>query len=284
MSTTIKEINDIEVMLEYATDIYSNKNKANYFYSDSMTDLQCGIYVDDYSKKVTASFRGTTSHEDRLTDLDIAQTKYVGNIRVHSGFYDQLFKSCVYQDFCNKFIEIVGSNSYSVYITGHSLGAALASLFGFRMANTLDRKINIVTFASPKVGNYYWKQAFDSNCNIKNIRVMVSSDPIPLTPIINYYHVANVLCLSSGKYLWYIEDHSTKMYKKLILQKKLDVEYNNTPPVPVPCNIGRKQRKNRYKCSNCGRKGNYFCCSMDTRDVHDPSAQKNHHIKTEKLD
>lgn len=246
MTLTITEIENVQIMLEYATDIYSNKNKSDFFYSDNDTDLQCGIYVDNKSGKVTASFRGTTSLKDKLTDIDILSTKFFGKIRVHSGFYDQLFKSVKYYDFYNKFVDIVGSKNplldtpYEIYVTGHSLGGALASLFAFKLATTLDRKVNIITFASPKVGNYYWKYAFDRHPNIKNLRVMVSSDPIPLTPIINYYHVAKVLCLYSGKFLWYIEDHSIKTYKKLVEEKKLEIIRYNLPHVPVP--------KNKFNC------------------------------------
>lgn len=224
---TITQIDDVDTMLQYAIDIYSNQNKANFFYSDHETDLQVGIYIDNDNKKIIASFRGTTSIEDKKIDLDIEQTKYDGKITVHSGFNDQLFKSDVYQGFHNKFVDIIGSHSYSIFITGHSLGAALASLYGFHLANSLDRMINIISFASPKVGNYYWKSAFDSNENIKNIRVLVSTDPIPLTPICNYYHVGNVLYLSTGKFLYYIGDHSTDVYNKLIKKKKLNIEHKN---------------------------------------------------------
>lgn len=274
MTLKISEIDNVQKMLEYATDIYSEKNKANYFYSDILTDLQCGIYINDETKKIIVSFRGTTSFEDKLADLDVAETKFFGKIKVHSGFYDQLFKSEVYHTFYNKFIELINSKDlYEIFITGHSLGAALASLFTFRLATSLDRKINIISFASPKVGNYYWKQAFDKNQKINNLRVMVSSDPIPLTPIGNYYHVANVLCLNSGKYLWYIEDHSTKMYMKLVQQKKLDIEYNNTPSVPVPCKIGRKPRTNKFKCPECGYRifNNFNKCTCYSKSIYDPS-------------
>lgn len=266
MTLTIQQIEKVEQMLVYATDIYSDCNGADHFYSDPDTDLQCGIYIDDEKRIVVASFRGTTSKEDKMTDLEIQKTKYFGKIRVHTGFYNQLFKSCVYQQFLDEFISIVGSTNYDVYVTGHSLGAALASLFTFRLSCSLDRCINNITFASPKVGNYYWKKAFDTNINIKNLRVMVSSDPIPLTPFINYYHVNGVLCLNSGKILWYIDDHSTSMYNKLIKQKKLDIEYRNRPSVALPkkCNKCNKDYK-------CGRSNIMLCSCVD---VYDPSPMK----------
>lgn len=218
------QIDNVDYILQYATDIYSDENKAQFFYSDSISDLQVGIYVNDETKNIIVSFRGTTSTEDKMTDLRIAQAKYTGKIYVHSGFYDQLFKSCVYQEFYNKLIELIESNSYDIFITGHSLGAALASLFGFRLATSIDKCIKIITFASPKVGNYYWKRAFDSKCNIINIRVAVSTDPIVIVPFLNYYHVSGVLYLNTGKFFYQIKDHSTMMYDKLIKKKKTKLE------------------------------------------------------------
>lgn len=224
MSTELSKIRTINYALEFATNIYLDSNNADRFYSDKETDLQCGIYIDDILGRVIVSFRGTTSVEDKLIDLDLVKTKYSGKITVHSGFYKQLFLSKVYVNFYQDLINILKQKQYEVFITGHSLGAALATLFSFKLSHVIDDKINLITFASPKVGNYHWMKAFSERSNISNTRVVVTSDPIPLTPIFTYYHVSNPYYLRSGRFFWYIEDHSTTKYKKLLLLKKDKIE------------------------------------------------------------
>uniref|UniRef100_A0A6C0AD48 Fungal lipase-type domain-containing protein n=1 Tax=viral metagenome TaxID=1070528 RepID=A0A6C0AD48_9ZZZZ len=213
----MSEILIIHEMLKYATDIYSIFNKATYFFSDDETDLQVGIYVDDKNKKITISFRGTESVRDGITDLNVIKIVYDSKIKVHRGFYKQLFHSKIYNDFYSKLkLLIEDKKNYVIYVTGHSLGAALSSLFSYRLSNDYDIIVNNINFASPRVGNIYWKQSFNSKENIKALRVVVSSDPIPLTPSLNYRHVGKLLKLNNGNILYYINDHRIKMYDELI--------------------------------------------------------------------
>ena len=53
---------------------------------------------------------------------------------------------------------------YKIYVTGHSLGASLSTLFGFVLASDHDSRIpkpiKCITIASPRVGNIAFRRAF----------------------------------------------------------------------------------------------------------------------------
>lgn len=58
-------------------------------------------------------------------------------IQIHKGFYDALFKEenggkTKFQEIMDELVQLLNDNpGYRVHITGHSLGASLASLFTF---------------------------------------------------------------------------------------------------------------------------------------------------------
>ena len=53
-------------------------------------------------------------------------------------------------------------------ITGHSLGASMATIFAYEVASQRsDIPINLVTFGSPKVGTASFANSFNAMHNIK---------------------------------------------------------------------------------------------------------------------
>jgi len=74
-----------------------------------------------------------------------------------------------------------------LYVTGHSLGGAIATLFAYRYANEVNfvdhrGPLNLVTFASPHVGDGSFAAAFkklEKENLIRHTRVAISSDPVP---------------------------------------------------------------------------------------------------------
>lgn len=76
---------------------------------------------------------------------------------------------------------------YTVYVTGHSLGGALATIFSFSAAtdDRIPKPVSCITFASPKCGNLDFSRAFQSIQNkglIRFLRLVNSKDVIPTMP------------------------------------------------------------------------------------------------------
>ncbi len=99
-------------------------------------------------------FRGTTRIPEWVRNLLVFQSDYErrGYGRVHSGF------SGIYDTFAQQLREIVSklNPAMPLYITGHSLGGALATLAAIDLVLNLPEfknKIQLYTYACPRVGD-----------------------------------------------------------------------------------------------------------------------------------
>lgn len=119
---------------------------------------------------------------------------------------------------------LAGSGAISkVTITGHSLGAALATLLGLDVGlNSGAKFTQVYTFASPRVGELFFQHTYDSVVPY-TYRVHHRSDLVPNVPLYPYEHVgndlelvapynaicANLLCWHSlDTYLWLMDQES----------------------------------------------------------------------------
>lgn len=83
-----------------------------------------------------------------------------------------------------------GGRDAEVYVTGHSLGAALATLFAFDIARDLGIQPITYTFGGPRVGNDQFSAAFASSVNTM-YRVVHDEDIVPHLPphALGWWHV-----------------------------------------------------------------------------------------------
>ena len=205
------------------------------FISDPDTDLQVGITVSEKNKRIVTVFRGSESKSDWWYDFMIYKSRLYteehDDCCVHTGFLKQLHTNDVYLKILKTVTEQLQEHpDYEVYVTGHSLGAALATLCGFEFAHNLgDSKITVVSFASPRVGNQKFKEVFDAKENLVHYRVTNNRDIITAAPMIFYKHVGTNIALSEKKcelykkyeYGWFkyslfncfsVSDHNVDLY------------------------------------------------------------------------
>ena len=130
-----------------------------------------------------------------------SESDTVGN--VHSGFKGELDK--IYPDI-SKWLKNKNKN---LVITGHSLGAAMATLFASRQ-ETKGYDVKLYTFGSPRVGNDEWAEQF---ANIEAYRFVNNNDIVCTVPPFGYYtHVGELHYMSyTGKIMlgttWYQRLH-----------------------------------------------------------------------------
>lgn len=93
---------------------------------------------------------------------------------------------------------LVGADNIQwVTVTGHSLGAALATLLGLDVAlNAGAKSTQIYTYASPRVGELMFQHTFDSMLP-NTYRLHHRSDIVPKTPLFPYVHVGSDIELVS---------------------------------------------------------------------------------------
>ena len=124
-------------------------------------------------KMVVLAFRGTQKEDpqDIITDLKANFYQDEKGVKIHDGFY-RAFKY-IENDIKNA---VENLKDYSLYITGHSLGGALA-LIATRALNS-DNLAACYTFGSPKVG----KEEFDDDIKPPIYRIVNAYDIVPFSP------------------------------------------------------------------------------------------------------
>jgi triacylglycerol lipase len=133
-------------------------------------DAECHIVENkDY---VVFAFRGTqpTEFNDIAADLKAWKHKSKTKGMVHDGFYDELNK--LWKD-----VENYPTKGKHVFITGHSLGGAMATLCASRMCSVSQPML--ITFGSPRVGNSNWIRA---NNGVGHWRFVNNNDVVPKVP------------------------------------------------------------------------------------------------------
>jgi hypothetical protein len=167
-----------------------------------------GHYCKPTKKWISAVFRGSVTADDWLHDLQASTVDFIlpgpdakapvlG--KVEKGFYDYLFGST--KEGKSKAEVMIGMlhglfqqeeyKDYQLYVTGHSLGAALSTLFAFRAAtdNAIPNKPVInVSLASPFVGDEQFRkntQDLERDNKFRHLRVSNEDDIVPLIPFIS---------------------------------------------------------------------------------------------------
>jgi len=130
---------------------------------------------------LVVAFRGTTSKADRKTNFRIGVARapvenHPQKVRVHAGFYSAYQ---LVEDRVQAAIKSVPGKS--VYLTGHSLGGAVALVASAALGGRDDlggRIAAVYTFGSPRVGG----RDFPAIVKAPHYRVVNSGDVVPLVP------------------------------------------------------------------------------------------------------
>jgi hypothetical protein len=173
--------------------------------------------VNAATKTVIASFRGTQTLEDWLADFDFVAIPYecvqhAGN--VHMGF------QLVYHAVRNSVKQLVGqalaAGCQNIWVTGHSLGAALALLCAPDLVSNVSKTVvpRLYTFAGPRVAQNDilqpgFQQLFDTLIPLC-YRMVNRWDKVPDLPpkIVFYEHVGHGVLLDGEFTLDLAKAHS----------------------------------------------------------------------------
>lgn len=150
-----------------------------------------GIKMPDFTVLV---FRGTQPNEwnDIIADIKAwpRDSDTVGH--VHSGFKQELDK--IYPLIMEWLVDV---RATPLIVTGHSLGAAMATIFTSRV-HQMGADIQLYNYGSPRVGCRTWAKQFE---NIPVFRFQNTNDIVCTIPPFGYYsHVGDLYYMSyTGK-------------------------------------------------------------------------------------
>ncbi len=146
-------------------------------------DAECLIL--NHEDILIISFSGTKLSEidDIITDLKFWKTEFE-KLYVHKGFHDYYYK--LKFPVLREILKLNKLKKYQLYWTGHSLGGALATLFGY-----VYKEGVVYTYGKPKIGNKDFSN--EVNRTIKCYRVYNNLDIIPNLPpgFLKYTHEGN---------------------------------------------------------------------------------------------
>lgn len=188
-----------------------------------INDIVFGIFYN--SDFLVTSFKGTSNFKEVISDLTFVKVddNYCIPGKFHKGFHDLLLdEETKTAEFVEKKINKILSHGKqtNVYITGHSLGAALATVFFSYLENSplsdkgrLDKdvKVDLTTFGCPRVGDKQFSKALK-----KTTRVVHGNDIITKVPLIFFRHPDNLFRVGKLFSFRIFSDHHIGNYYRKI--------------------------------------------------------------------
>lgn len=162
---------------------------------------------------------------DLKADVDIRLTDWPAGGKVHQGFKEALKE--VWFDLL-PYITKLDRKGCKIWVTGHSLGAALATLCAVRYGKVQG----VYSFGSPRVGNDVFKENFD----VRIYRIVNNDDIVARVPPPGaYVHVGELKFIDSDGI---IQDHMIE--KERSVNQRPDETYGqeNTNPEKTNSSAG----------------------------------------------
>jgi predicted lipase len=170
------------------------------------------------------SFRGTQTKGEWLEDFDgLAVPNEFGKGMVHQGFQDQ------YAKLRPSLLAAIAGAPGVLWITGHSLGGALATLCASDTV-LIARNPLVYTWAGPRVGWHDYAGWFKPS---QFYRIVNEWDAVPNEPpAINFYeHVGEEIRIDGGRPA--INKDFLKVAHNLELSYRVGVQKLIPPPIPA---------------------------------------------------
>ncbi len=159
-------------------------------------------FVAQSAQDVYVAWRGTDNLEEWVQDVKFEQVEcaYLGSdVRIELGFNEIYMTEKSSVSPRQAVLDALAQHGpiNNLYVTGHSLGGALAILNALDIAKHLSLKPIVYTLASPRVGSPEFVYAY-SKMNLHTWRVVNAYDEVPklppksCPPLLHEYHYGHV--------------------------------------------------------------------------------------------
>ena len=156
---------------------------------------------------VVGAFRGTDQIQDWLDNVKVSSTEGALG-KVHSGFYNAMLDVWKRQPMWERIQVLRQSDNNQpkkpLWLTGHSLGGAMATLAAAWLAERKLPLYGVYTFGQPRCGGEDFQIAFDAKLRERFFRFQNNNDIVTRVParIMGYEHV--------GRYIYITEKRELK--------------------------------------------------------------------------
>ncbi|KAL1984371.1 hypothetical protein VTN96DRAFT_9232 [Rasamsonia emersonii] len=146
-------------------------------------DVTGFLALDSTNQLIVLSFRGSETLENWIADLEadlVDASAICSGCEAHDGFLSSW--NSVASTLTSKISSAVNEHpSYKLVFTGHSLGAALATLGAVSLRES-GYNIDLYNYGCPRVGNTALADFITTQSGGTNYRVTHSDDPVPKLP------------------------------------------------------------------------------------------------------
>lgn len=185
----------------HCTDVHGISEQV--YINNVSQDLAAFVAWDSISNAVVVSFRGTvsTSIEDWVHDLSYTKTyplTQFPSAGVHHGFWESW--EVLEQGIVHAIQGIMTSHgTTSVHVTGHSLGAALATDAAISLKLKYGYSTTLINFESPRAGDRNFMEAVVAEVP-DSWRITHSIDIVPHAPPekFGFYHIPTEVFFPAG--------------------------------------------------------------------------------------
>ncbi len=176
------------------------KGKSVWVATPGTTDVQYGIGYNDQRKIQAIAVRGTATDTNWALDKDTHSfSDQKAGILMHRGFRKAAHS--IYMDLRPRL-----KPGYTTYLTGHSMGGAVAAILGIYLQDDGVKLGGIYTFGQPKFTNVAGAKAYK---RLPLLRVSYQNDTVPRLPDRDaqgnhqFAHIGPEINILSGPYYVY---------------------------------------------------------------------------------
>jgi pimeloyl-ACP methyl ester carboxylesterase len=185
---------------------------------DPRTDAQALISAEVVNGQpaIIVAFRGSKAAQDFIQDGKVLRAELMWSqndspAEVHEGFLED-FEAVNVQVVAAVKSLLATESAATIYVTGHSLGGALAILCALEFSRQKLPVASVITFGCPRVGNSVWRDLYNAALGDRSFRVVNQNDIVPRLPgaLLGYRHCGQEIFLEpAGGWglnpaLWYL--------------------------------------------------------------------------------
>lgn len=158
--------------------------------------------VIEHERSIIAGFRGTDEFGDWLDNINVVSVEF-GFGEVHKGFLNALMD--IWPAMKSRIRELRPTGRHCehlpLWLTGHSLGGAMATLAAAQLIDEDSPFYGVYTFGQPRVGNREFARIYNVEAASRSFRFQNNNDIVSRVPAraMGYSHVGNFVYISEDQ-------------------------------------------------------------------------------------